>query len=119
MDEIWSRLTLIAGALGVALLVALSLRSRASRSSRRFETTGLAGGVYLFTSSACLDCRPARDALAESLGDEFVEIAWERDPVLFQQLDVSEVPATLLVEADGSGTLFPGQPDKALSQLGP
>ena len=119
MDEIWIRLTLISGAMGVALLVTMILRSRSSSGSRRLETTGLAKGVYLFTSSGCLDCLSAREALVESLGDQFVEIEWNRNPALFDQLGVSAVPATLLVEPDGSGTVFPGQPGRALSRLGP
>lgn len=119
MDEVWIRLILIAGALGAALLITMVLRSRSSGSSRHLETTGLAEGVYLFTSSACLDCLSAREALAKSIGDQFVEIEWNRNPALFDQLGVSAVPATLLVDPDGSGRVFPGQPGRALSRLGP
>ncbi len=119
MDEIWIRLGLIAGALGMAFVVTLILRSRAGGSPRRLESTGLIAGVYLFTSSTCQDCRPARSKLTERLGDRFIEMNWEREPALFHELGVVAVPATLVVEADGSGTLFPGQPEKALSRLGP
>jgi len=119
MDELWTRLALIAGALIVALAVTLILRARGKAGPRRLESTGLVAGVYLFTSSTCPDCRPARKKLMGKLGDGFVEMNWEQEPGVFHQLGVSAVPATLLVAADGSGTLFSGQPDKALSRLGP
>lgn len=119
MNEIWVRLALIVGALGVALVVTLILRSRATGSPRQLESTGLIAGVYLFTSSSCPDCRPAYRKLTERLGEEFVEMNWEREPGVFHDVGVVAVPATLIVDADGSGTLFPGQPDKALTQLGP
>lgn len=119
MDEIWIRLGLIAGALTVAFVVTVILRSRAAGSPRRLESTGLVQGVYLFTSSTCLDCRPARKKLVERLGEGFVEMNWEREPGVFHGLGVEAVPATLIVATDGSGTLFPGQPEKVLNQLGP
>ena len=118
MDEIWVRLALIASALGIALFVILILRFRA-KTPRRLESTGLDVGVYLFTSSACPDCGPARNKLSEKLGDRFVEMNWEEEPTVFEELGISGVPATLVVEADGSGTLFSGQPERMLNRLGP
>ena len=119
MDEIWIRLTVIVGALGLALITTLILRFRTKGSPHRLQATGLSPGVYLFTSTACLDCRPARKTLTENLGQGFVEIGWEREPGVFHLLGVSAVPATLVVEADGSGTMFPGQPEKVLTRFGP
>jgi len=119
MDELWIRLGLIVGALMVALAVTVILRARGAGSPRRLESTGLVAGVYFFSSATCPDCRPARKMLAAQLGDGFVEMNWEREPGMFNQLEVIAVPATLIVEPDGSGTLFPGQPDKALGRLGP
>ena len=118
MDEIWVRLALIAGALGITFVVILILRFRA-KAPRRLESTGLNVGVYLFTSSACPDCGPARDKLSEKLDDGFVEMKWEEEPAVFEELGVSGVPATLVVEADGSGTLFSGQLEKVINRLGP
>jgi hypothetical protein len=118
MDEVWVRLALVASALGIAFVVAFILRFRA-KSPRRLETTGLNVGVYLFTSSACPDCGPARTKLSEKLSEGFVEMSWEEEPAVFEKLGVSGVPATLVVEADGSGTLFPGQPGMVLNRLGP
>ena len=120
MDEVWARLGLIVGALGVAYATTLVLRSRSKGSPRQVEDSGLRIGVYLFTSATCQDCRPARRKLTEQLGEDgFTEMNWEKEPGVFHRLGVSAVPATLIVESDGSGTLFPGQPEKAMNRLDP
>ena len=120
MDEIWLRLGLIAGALAVALVVTLVLRARASAGPTRIEATGMAEGLYLFTSSSCGDCRSARKTMNETVGDAgFVEINWEEQPGIFHQIGVGAVPATMVVANDGSGTLYSGSPLRALATLGP
>ena len=120
MDELWARIGLIVGALGVAYAVTVILRARAAGSPISLEATGLAEGVYFFSSSACPDCRQARARLEDGLGESgFTELRWEESPGVFHELGVAAVPATLLVDADGSGTLYPGHPDKALVRLGP
>lgn len=120
MDEIWVRLALIGGALAVAGLVTIALRARAKGKPRRMEATGLPPGVYLFTSEACADCGSVRRALGQALGDAgFVERSWEEEPGLFHRLGVDAVPATLVVEPDGSGTLWPGRAEQVLAALGP
>lgn len=120
MDEVWLRLGLIGGALLVAAVATLVLRSRSSGRERNLAETGLEAGVYFFSSSACPDCSPTRRALADSLGEEgFVELSWENEPGVFHRLGVDAVPATLTVAGDGSATLWPGRPDRALESLGP
>ena len=120
MDEIWLRLGLIGGALLVAAVSTLVLRSRSSGKKRDLPDTGLEPGVYFFSSSACPDCSRSRRLLNESLGEEgFVEVSWEADPGVFHRLGVDAVPATLIVGAEGSGTLWPGKADRALESVGP
>jgi hypothetical protein len=54
--------------------------------------------------------------LDEALGsDGYREFRWEQDPGLFHDLGVNAVPATAIVDIDGSGVLWPGRPDKALA----
>lgn len=120
MDEIWLRLGLIAGALIVAAAAILVLRMRSTGPKRSLGDTGLERGVYFFSSSACPDCSLTRRTLIESLGEQgFLELIWEDDPGVFHRLGVDAVPATLIVAADGSGTLWPGRAESALESLGP
>lgn len=119
MDEAWVRLALIGGALVVAALATTIIRLRARGGPRRLHETGLAPGVYLFTSSACPDCSSVRRALTEALGEGgFEERSWESEPGVFHRLGVDAVPATMIVGEDGSGTVWPGRADDALAELG-
>lgn len=118
MDEVWLRVILIAGGFVLAGVVTVASRRRRRTAPRELETTGLKAGVYLMTSETCPDCGPVRSLLDETLGpDGYVEMSWEREPDLFQHLDVDVVPATLVVGDDGSGTMWPGPPDRALAHL--
>lgn len=120
MDEIWLRVGLIAGALVIAAVITLFLRSRFTETKRSLVETGLQPGVYFFSSSGCSDCLLARQTLSDALGEEgFLEIAWEGDRDIFDRLGVDAVPATMIVAADGSGTLWPGRAKPALDSLGP
>ena len=115
MDEVWARLGLVVGALIAAGAATLVLRSRAKGEPRKLVVTGLGEGVYLFTSKACPDCGHVRGMLDDALGPEgYTELSWELEPGMFAELGVDGVPATLIVEVDGSGVLWPGRPDKAL-----
>lgn len=120
MDEVWTRLALIGGALLVAALVTIVIRSRVTGRPRNLRQTGLGPGVYLFSSIACPDCASVRRALVRALGEEgFEERSWEAEPGVFHRLDIEAVPATLIVAHDGSATLWPGRADGALESLGP
>jgi hypothetical protein len=120
MSDLFARFGLIAGALLIAWLVTVALRRRSSGSPRKLAATGLDAGAYLFTSTACADCGPTRRQLDESLGKGgYTEVSWEEEPGLFHQLGINAVPATLIVDAGGSATLYPGRADKALVVLGP
>jgi hypothetical protein len=116
MDDLWVRLSLIAGALIVAGLVTVMMRLRAKGGPRKLHATGLGQGVYLFSSTACPDCKHVRRMLDDAFGgDGYREFQWEQEPGLFHDLGVDAVPATVIVEFDGSGVLWPGRPDKALA----
>lgn len=120
MDDLWLRVGLIAGALLVAAAVTIYLRSRFTEAKRSLVETGLQPGVYLFSSSGCSDCQLARQALSDALGDQgFLELRWEDDRDVFHRLGVDAVPATMIVAADGSGTLWSGRAEPALVSLGP
>lgn len=118
MDEVWVRFGLVAGALVVAGAATLILRHRATEPLRLLSTTGLAAGTYLFSSDACSTCRSARDKLVARVGEAgFSEFVWESEPRLFAELGIDAVPAVLLVAENGSGTLYRGQPDRALRHV--
>ncbi len=118
MDEVWVKAALVAGAFAVAAGAVVAMRRRSSSGPRRVDNSGLGSGVYLFTSSACADCDPARDLLVAELGsDGFVELIWDDSPEPFIQLAIGEVPATVVVARDGSADIYPGRPDEALSRL--
>jgi hypothetical protein len=118
MDEVWARAALVGGALAVAGVVVLVQRLRARPSPRTVAQTGLDPGVYLFTSASCSTCAQARQTLQTELGeDRFYEFAWEEGSETFDRLGIDAVPAVLVVESGGGGTIFPGQPDRALRRI--
>ena len=120
MNELWIRLFIVAGALVAALVLVALLRMRARGRPELIESVSLKPGIYLFTSSACLDCAPARQSLRETFGvGGFSEISWEDGPETFDELGVTAVPATLVVEGDGGAKLYSGQPTAVLRLLGP
>ena len=116
MDEIWGRLGLVVLALMVAGAVTLVLHSRAKGGPRNLTATGLNQGVYLFTSDECPDCKQVKALLDDALGPVgYKELNWDQEPAIFHELGVDGVPATMIVEVDGSGVLWPGLPDEALT----
>lgn len=118
MDDLWTRIGVIAGALLVASMVVAVRRKAALTAPRRLETTGLRPGIYLFTSAACDECQTARAKLEEHVGERgYAEIDWEHSPEVFTGLGIEVVPATMMVAADGSALLWRGQPDPEV--LGP
>jgi len=119
MSEVWLRLAIVAAGTVLALGVALVLRRPAAHLVTT-KTAGLAPGVYLFTSSTCVDCVAARAGLVDALGPTgFVTIDWDDDPGPFAEFEIDAVPCTLIVSEEGMATRFPGMPDRALGELGP
>lgn len=118
MDEVWVRVVLVAAVLGLALVVVLWQRRRAGRAVRVVPAGDLSEGVYLFSSTSCRSCESARQTLTSRLGENgFTEFVWQEGSVRFDDLEIGAVPAVLVVAANGSGRLYPGQPDLALRRL--
>ena len=119
MSEVWLRLAIVAAGTVVVLGVALVLRRPAAHPVTT-KTKALAPGVYLFSSSTCVDCVAARARLVDALGPTgFVEIDWEDDPGTFAEFGIDAVPCTVIVSEEGMATRFPGMPDRALEELSP
>ncbi len=120
MDDALVRLVVILGAVLVALLVGVAIRKKNRSRPEPMDDPGLDPGVYLFTSSACQGCVPARRAVQAALGEEgFIELDWESSPGEFHRLGVGAVPTTIVVSEDGSAMRYPGPPQHALRSLGP
>lgn len=120
MSEEWLRLGLVAGTVAIALAAILAVRARERRRPMDAGPTDLGPGLYLFSSGACLDCRPARRIIEESLGPGgFTEIRWEDSPETFRDLGIEAVPATVVVSGSGLATVYPGMPHFALKAFNP
>ena len=118
MDEIWVRVGVVAAALLVAGSIAIWRRTRGRSPIREVSSAGLGPGIYFFSSATCPTCKQARDELDRVLGEgAYVELRWEEQRAPFAEIGVDAVPAVLIVTASGNGRLFPGQPDRALSEL--
>lgn len=113
MSDLTARLLLASGAVVLAAATTMLLRWRSARPVRTLSPGSLAPGTYLFSSSACLDCAPARKALIHRLGESgFTELKWEEMPGIFDELGIDAVPATMIVSPKGSARLWPGVPDE-------
>lgn len=118
MSDLWPRLLVVAGALLVAAAIALLQRVRARGPVRDLGSVDLEAGVYFFSSTACPTCEDARSRLLSRLGARgFVEHVWEDSPAIFSRLEVTSVPAVLIVDESGQGRLFPGKVDRAVAAV--
>ncbi len=119
MTEVGARLLIVLGLVSIVAGTVWWARRRGSGRAT-FEQALLGPGVYLFSSVTCLECEPARDELMAALGaDGFEEFSWESHPGLFEDLDISAVPATLIVDDSRRSTLYPGDAAAALDALSP
>jgi len=120
MSDLSVRLILILAALLGAVVSVLVIRTMNRRRPMAIDPGSLASGVYMFSSASCLDCLSARSVMTEILGAQgFVEFKWEEMPDRFRELAIEAVPATVIVADDGTATLFPGMPTRALRRLNP
>lgn len=121
MGELATRVALVLVVAVIVFVTVVGMRHHERRSGRRrVGETGLEPGVYLFTSAACAECGPAREALDARLGPErYVEVAWERDRALFERLEIDQVPCGLVVDDFGTASLFPGLPERMFSVVDP
>ena len=119
MDEFWLRVGLVAAAFLLVGTIAIWQRARGRRMPiRNVSSADLGPGIYFFSSATCPTCARARDKLDQTLGEEaYIELRWEEEPGPFAEVGVDAVPAVLIVGASGEGRLFPGQPERALSEL--
>lgn len=120
MSDLTLRILLASGALLVAAVITAFLRLRTSAPVRALSPGPLSSGIYLFSSSACLDCSAARNALVRRLGEAgFREMKWEDEPEIFHELGIVAVPSTMVVPESGSAQLWSGTPDEMFSSLDP
>lgn len=117
MSEVLTRLALILGAVAVTAVITLALRWRRAPGE---SDTGLAPGIYLFSSATCADCLVARNRLVDELGETgFVEFAWEAEPALFAEMMIDVVPTTLIVHPGATVERVAGDPAELLRRSGP
>jgi hypothetical protein len=118
MDEVWARAALVAGRsqwLGSWFWFNVSGRDPLrGRSERPVSTPGSTYSPPPAAPPVLRRGRPFRPSLGE---DRFHEFAWEEGSETFDRLGIDAVPAVLVVEPGGSGTIFPGQPDRALRRI--
>jgi hypothetical protein len=120
MSEDWLRPLIVVAVLGLAALAGLIISRKERRTPYRARQVSIAPGIYLFTSSSCAGCDPARRFLVDAVGpDGFVEVRWEDVPERFTETGIEEVPATLVVTSSGLAMVYPGHPELALQSLGP
>lgn len=112
MSDLTARLLLASGALIFAAITTFVLRRRATGPVRIRLASGFEPGTYFFSSTACLDCAPARRTLIDRVGEDgFTELEWEAEPAVFHELGIDAVPATMIVSPAGSARIYPGMPD--------
>lgn len=120
MSDLSVRTLIVLGVVVTSLLVIAILRRRSGTNARTIKAPGLDPGKYFFSSSACSDCSPSRQKLVARYGTSgFVEYSWESDREILEALRIDQVPATLVVDESGVGTLWPGVPDSMFSGLDP
>lgn len=115
MNDITTRLVVVAACAVLVALVWWLARRRSVAVSRSLGQTGLPAGVYLLSSMDCVECSAARDIITELVGvDGFREVAWETQPGLFEELGVGQVPSTMVVTEGGAARWYPGVPAEKL-----
>jgi hypothetical protein len=120
MSDLSLRLVVVGGAIVLVLLVVFFLRLRDRAESIRVGRVDFDPGVYLFTSATCATCDEARIQLKGRLGElNLVEYVWEQHPETFAALSIDRVPCTLVVDGEGRGVLWRGQPDRMIYPVDP
>lgn len=111
MDEPLVRLLIVLAGTLTVLVTAAFLEVRKRRPTRPVVGSGLAPGIYLFTSRDCAGCASARARLDRMVGfGAYVEMTWETNPGEFERLRITEVPSTVVVAANGSAEWHSGVP---------
>lgn len=116
MDESLARVGLLLAAFAIAGGIVFVQRRRLRAPQRSVEAPHLEPGLYLFSSATCSTCQSAREKLVAELGVAgFEEFVWERNPEIFNDLEVEAVPAVLVMREGGRGRVYSGQVEKALA----
>lgn len=118
------RLALILGVVAIAAAVAAVARRRVSYHPRLdIEGTGFAPGLVIFTSTECRRCKVVL-AEAKATGAPLREVTYEIEAALHEQLGVTGVPLTLVVDPTGrlsaqfAGLVGRGRLRRALTRSG-
>lgn len=100
-----------------ALVVAaiLVLRRRPVIRSRPVADTGLPPGVYLLSSDGCHTCRRARDTLTRR-EIAYTELSWEKNPEVFERMQIDAVPSVVQIDRGGAGTWWRGGVPRRLTR---
>jgi len=77
----------------------------------------LAAGVYLLTSDDCNTCVRARNELVRR-GVPHTELSWQKNPDVFESLNIDAVPSVIEVGGDGSATWWRGGVPRRLPRSG-
>lgn len=99
----------------VALVIAIArLASRWQRPTRPpidLDGLGSRPGVIVFTSNDCGTCVEAT-GIVRRTGVEARDVAWEREPAVFERYGIDAVPLVVVLDAEGNSFMFEtGVPD--------
>lgn len=112
-----TRLLVVVVVAALVVAVVFVLRRRPIVRARPVPATGLASGVYLLTSDDCETCVRARNELVRR-GVPHTELSWQKNPDVFESLNIDAVPSVIEVGGDGSATWWRGGVPRRLPRSG-
>lgn len=97
-----TRLLIVAGVIGLALIVAFLVRKlqHPTHPDLRVGDVGDRPGVVLFTSTDCSKCKEVI-AMLQAEMIPFREVTHDLEPQRFETWDVLAVPLTVVLDVDG------------------
>lgn len=101
-DPTWFQALFVAGAALAVVAAALGTRRFQRPTHERLDVhgAGLPQGIVIFTSTECATCKDALAVVRDSPAP-VREVTWELEPALFEDLAVTAVPLTIVVDAAG------------------
>ena len=101
-DGDWLQALLIALAALAVVAIALGTRRFQRPTHDRVDVhgTGLPPGIVIFTSTECATCKDAL-TVVRNVDAPVREVTWELESGMFEQVGVSAVPLTIVVNAAG------------------
>ncbi len=113
--ELATRLVVVGLVIAFVAVTAWYFRRRDRLPMRKLGRVDLDPGIYLFTSTQCLECVSAREFLSAQLGkDGFVEMSWENNKEQLDRYRIDAVPATLAVDGSHHGRVWFGKPPRTI-----